>query len=68
MRVDDPERIPGVKGSRIQVKCLKIIKKAKLSDLQRDVGEVEIIMKSLIKSLKYIHLNTWILESWDPIK
>jgi len=48
--VNGPERIPGVKGPRIQVKYLKIIKKEKLLYLQRDIGEVGIMMISLIKS------------------
>ena len=45
-------RVRGLKGPRIQVKRLTIIKKESLLELQGDIGAVERMLKVLIKSLE----------------
>jgi len=42
------------------------LNKERLSELQRDIGEVERMLKSLIKSLENKHLNPRTLESRTP--
>jgi hypothetical protein len=45
---------------------LGYLNKESLSELLRDIGEVERMLKALIKSLKNKHLNPRILESLTP--
>ncbi len=45
---------------------LDYLNKESLSELQRDIGEVERMLKSLIKSLENKHSNTRTLEPSNP--
>lgn len=61
--VDDPGRIQAVEDSRGQAKCLKAKRMESLSDLESDIGEVEGMLKTLIKSLENKYSNPYILQS-----
>ena len=46
--------------------CLDDMKKEKLQELLEELGDVERMLKAMIKSLENKHLNPWILDSLNP--
>jgi hypothetical protein len=46
---------------------LNYVNKANLKALKDNTEEVERMLKALIKSLENKHLDTWTLDSWDPL-
>jgi len=45
---------------------LDLIKKGELGTLNKDIAEIERMLKALIKSLENKPLNPLILEPWNP--
>ena len=45
---------------------LDYVGKSRLQKLRAEIGDVERMLKALIKSLENKHLDPWILEPWDP--
>jgi len=48
-------------------KDLDLIEKGELGTLQKDIAEIERMLKALIKSVENRPLDPWPLESLDPL-
>ena len=47
---------------------LDYMKKEKLQELREELGDVERMLKAMIKSLENKHLNPWVTWQWLPVE